>query len=118
MAMGRRSSIYYDDELRAALTAAREVDKRFTASELLRQRLGLSPLDERVPLCGGSPVRVSRGGPSAGVVRERVRLRGEGLKVVAPEARLPVDRNAGTPRTVFQPPPDAYHPPVPDDDDE
>lgn len=68
---------------------------------------------------GSSAGRVSRGGgPSAGAVRERVRLRSAGLRVVAPSAPLPVDANVGTPqgvRAVFQPPPDAYHPPeVPD----
>lgn len=118
MATGRRSSIYYDDELKAALVAARKIDKRLTASELLRQRLGLSPLDERVPLSGVRVEAVSRVRPPAQLVRERRRLREAGLKIVAPHAGLPRDTNPSTPRAVFQPPPFETVPEHPDDGDE
>jgi hypothetical protein len=107
---GARTSVYLAAPLKEKVSSAMAAG--FNLSQIVD--VGASVLLEgRVPEGAG----VS-GGPSAGVVRERVWLRGEGLRVVAPEARLPVDRNGGTPLAVFQPPPDAYRPPVADDDDE
>ena len=101
MATGRRTSVYLAPALQAKVDVAQAAG--FRLSQIV---------DVGVDAVLGQPVRVqpvSGGGrvrPSARAVRERRRLRGDGLRLASGDLTpLPVDRNQTPARTVFRPPP-------------